>query len=195
MELVKKITDAGICAGYPSWSGEWINSFKEGKVVVAISGSFLASAMKEWMCQDLKGDWRVALVPGPTYALSDEMCAVIPDSIEKKRKLKAWKVIEFLCTHRYAQEELARSTAMLPVLASLYDQKFLEYEDPYFGGEHVNSIFANVLSKIPETFITQNDGIAMQWFYNALEMVVDEKKPVEVAYEFAKRKIREDVRK
>jgi hypothetical protein len=67
-------------------------------------------------------------------------------------------------------------------------------KDAYFGGEHAFSLYASVLDRAFETYVTRNDGIAWDLFDAALMEIDDEKLPVNNAYESAREEILEQMK-
>jgi len=190
LELCKKIRAAGIDANFPSWSGEWINSFKEGVVVTMFSGAWLGGHFKNWMAPDTAGDWRVDYPPGKTYASYGGSYIGIPEQTAKEKKGMAFIVLSYFCTNKDAQIITFKTTDAFPALTSVYNDPVMSEPVEFYGGQKVRLIFQDIGKNIPVQNVSEYDAIAVDIFNNAIKAVVDDGVPIDEAYNTAKQEIK-----
>lgn len=190
LKLTRAIRDAKIDANFPSWSGEWINSFKEGIVVTMFSGAWLGGHFKNWMAPNTAGDWRIDYPPGKAYASYGGSYIGIPEQTKADIKPFAWEVVKFLCTNPKAQITTFKTTDAFPALTTVYKDPVMAEPVEFYGGQKVRQIWADIGSKIPVQNVSEFDAIAVDIFNNAIKSVVDDKVPIDDAYNKAKQEIK-----
>ena len=189
LNLVDAVQNAGISAGYTPWSGEWINCFKENKVVTMISASWLGGHFKNWMAPDLAGDWRIAYLPGKTYSSYGGTYLGIPEQTDQSKKAKCFEIIQYLCTEPDAQLITMKTTDAFPALTTIYDDPIMDEPVEYYGGQKVRRIFVDIALNIPVQYPTKNDAVAMDIFNQAINAVISGTNSPDEAYEWAKKEV------
>jgi multiple sugar transport system substrate-binding protein len=190
LQLCKKIRESGIDANFPSWSGEWINSFKEGIVVTMFSGAWMGGHFKSWMCPDLAGDWRIDYPPGKIYASYGGSYIGIPEQTAAEKKSMSFEVMRHLCTSPEAQLITFKATDAFPALVTVFEDPVMSEPVEYYGGQKVRLIFQDIGKNIPVQNVSEYDAIAVDIFNNAIKAVVDDGVPVDEAYNTAKQEIK-----
>lgn len=186
LELVQSVRQAGIDANFTPWSGEWINGFKENKVVTMFSGAWLGGHFKNWMCPELSGDWRVTFPPGKTYSSYGGSYLAIPEQTDSTKKAVAWAVIKYLTTSPEAQLLTFKTTDAFPALTTVFSDAIMDEPVEYFGGQKVRQIYKEIGMNIPVQKVSEYDAIALDIFNKAIGAVISDNVPVEEAYESAK---------
>jgi len=172
LELVKNIREAGIDADLGAWSGPWIQAFPDGTVAAIANGAWWGGALKAWVATDLAGDWRVAYLPGKTYASQGGTYLSIPDQVPADKKAAAWEVIKYLTTSKNAQLMTFRAIDAFPALTSVYDDPIMSEPVEYFGGQKVREIYADIARNIPTAKVTEYDAAVLAIFGNAVTDVL-----------------------
>jgi multiple sugar transport system substrate-binding protein len=190
LQLCKQIRESGIDANFPGWSGEWINSFKEGIVVTMFSGAWLGGHFKNWMCPDLSGDWRVDYPPGKAYASYGGSYIGIPEQTMVDKKIMCFEVVKYFCTSPDAQLITFKTTDAFPALVTVFDDPVMSEPVEFYGGQKVRLIFQDIGKNIPVQNVSEYDAIAVDIFNNAIKAVVDDGVPVDEAYSTAKTEIK-----
>jgi len=187
--LVQAVRKSGIDANFTPWSGEWQNGFKENKVVTMFSGAWLGGHFKNWMCPELKGDWRVSYPPGKTYSSYGGSYLSIPEQTKAENKADCWEVVKFLCTSPEAQLLTFRTTDAFPALTTVFSDPVMNEPVEYFGGQKVRQIYQDIGKNIPVQKVSQWDAIALDIFNKAIGSVITDNVPVEQAYNTAKKEM------
>lgn len=185
LELVKEIRNAGIDGDLGAWSGPWIQSFPDGTVASIVNGAWFGGALKAWMAPDLAGDWRVAPLPGNTYAALGGTYLSIPEEVPAENKAAAWEVIKYLCTEPQAQLNTFREIDAFPALTTVYDDPVMNEPVDYFGGQRVRLIYADIARNIPSAEVSEYDAAVLALFSNAITDVLVNDVEVEDAYQNA----------
>ena len=185
LNLVKKVREAGIDGDLGTWSPPWLQAFADGTVAATINGAWFGGGLETWIAPDVAGDWRVTTIPGKSYASMGGSYFSIPQEVPADMKAAAWEVIKFLSTSETAQLASFREQSAFPVLQTLYDHPVMDEEVPYFGGQKVRQIFAEVAKNMPNDPVSEFDPIARAIFGNAITMVLVEGISPEEAYNSA----------
>jgi multiple sugar transport system substrate-binding protein len=193
LKLCRAIRDAKIDANFPSWSGEWINSFKEGVVVTMFSGAWFGGHLKNWMAPNTSGDWRIDYPPGKIYSSYGGTYIGIPEQTKKDIKPDAFEVVKFFCTNPDAQMTSFKTTDAFPALLTVYNNPVMSEPVEFYGGQKVRLIWADIEKNIPMQNVSEYDAIAVDIFNNAIKSVVDDKVLIDDAYNKAKQEIKNQI--
>jgi multiple sugar transport system substrate-binding protein len=193
LNLCKDIREAGIDANFPDWTGDWINSFREGSVVTTFSGASFGGYLESLLTPGAAGDWRVDYPPGKAYASYGGSYIGIPEQTGEEKQSIAWEVIKYFCTNPDAQMISFMTTDAFPALVPVFDNPVMLEPVDFYGGQKVNLIFQDIGKNIPEQNVSEYDYDAMDIFNNAIKAVVDDGVPVEEAYNTAKSEIKKQM--
>jgi len=189
LDLVNAVRTAGIDANFTPWSGEWINGFKEDKVVTMFSGAWLGGHFKNWMCPELAGDWRVSYPPAKTYSSYGGSYLSIPEQTDADKKNACWGIISYLTTSPEAQLLTFETTDAFPALTTVFSAPIMDEPVEYFGGQKVRQIYQDIARNIPVQNVSEYDAIALDIFNKSIGAVISDGIPVEQAYDEAKKEM------
>jgi multiple sugar transport system substrate-binding protein len=189
LDLVSAVRGSGIDANFTPWSGEWINGFKEDKVVTMFSGAWLGGHFKNWMCPELAGDWRVSYPPAKTFSSYGGSYLSIPDQTDEAKKLACWGIIAYLTTSEEAQLLTFETTDAFPALTTVFSAPIMDEPVEYFGGQKVRQIYQDIAKNIPVQNVSEYDAIALDIFNKSIGAVISDGVSVEQAYEEAKKEM------
>ncbi len=190
LDLVKKIREAGIDGDLGAWSGPWIQAFADGTVASIVNGAWWGGALKAWVASDLAGDWRVAPLPGGLYASQGGTYLSIPQQVPLENKAAAWEVIKYLTTTSHAQLSTFEQIDAYPALTTVYDDDIMNEDVPYFGGQKIRQLYADVANNIPSAKVSEYDAVVLAIFNNAVTDVLVNGSSSEDAYNKALNEIR-----
>jgi len=189
LNLVKDIREAGIDGDLGAWSGPWTQSFADGTVATMVDGAWFGGALKTWIAPKLAGDWRVTYLPGKTYAALGGTYLSIPEKVPADQKPAAWEVIKYLSTSPNAQLTTFKTIDAFPALTTVYNDPIMSEPVPYFGGQKVREIYADIAQNIPSAPVSEYDAAVLSIFGNAITDVIVNKVSTEDAYQNALSKI------
>lgn len=189
LTLVQAVRKAGIDANLAPSSDEWMKSFSENRVVTMFSGSWLGNDFRNWMCPELKGDWRISYPPARTYASYGGTYLSIPKATAEEKKADCWAVIKYLCTSPEAQLLSFRTTRAFPALTTVLSNPVMNEPVEYFGGQVIYKIFQDIVLNIPRQKVSEYDDMAVTIFRKAINAVISDNVSVEQAYNAAKKEL------
>jgi multiple sugar transport system substrate-binding protein len=189
LKLVKDIRSAGIDADIGAWTGPWVQGFADGTVATMVNGAWFGGGLKAWIAPDLAGDCRVSHLPGKTYAALGGTYLSIPEKVADEQKAAAWEVIKYLSTSPIAQLTTFAEIDAFPALTTVYDDPIMSEPVPYFGGQKIREIYADIARNIPSASVSEYDAAVLSIFGNAITDVVVNDVSTEDAYQTALSKI------
>ena len=182
LKIVKDIRNAGIDGDLGGWSGPWTQSFSDGTVCAIVNGAWWGGSLKTWVAPDLSGDWRVTYLPGKQYASQGGTYLAIPEFVPAEQKAAAWEVLKYLTTSPSAQLLTFKTIDAFPALTTVFSDPVMNEPVPYFGGQKVRQIYADVARNIPSAIVTEYDATALAIFGNAVTDVLVNGKSADEAY-------------
>jgi multiple sugar transport system substrate-binding protein len=192
LALVAKVKAAGVDGDLGAWSGPWSQAYLDGKVATAVNGAWFGGTLKSWLAPpaaDGTSPWRVAYLPGKMMASLGGTYLSIPQTVPGPRKLVAWEIIKYLTTSPNAQLITFKAIDAFPALTSVYKDKVMDEAVPYYGGQKVRQIFADVALHIPENKVSEYDAVILGIWNGAVNDVVNGKATPEAAYAAALKKV------
>ncbi len=173
--MAKRVKDAGLDLGITSWTNEWYEALREGKVATQLSGAWLLGHLKNWIAPKSVGLWGAAHLPNGIYGSWGGSFLAIPK--QSKHPAEAWRVIQYLVQ---ADTQLRGLTgiAAFPANAKTYDDKAFQEPIEYLKGQKARVLFAEIAKKIRATKPAKGDQIAVTIYQNALEEVIRQGKDV-----------------
>lgn len=192
LELMREMNNRGIHADYTSWSGEWINGFKENKVVLMASGNWFGNHLQNWMDQTPEhiGDYRIAPLPSGAKASYGGDYAGIPLATPGEKLDISMDIIEYLCTVEAAQISIMKTSGTMTTLTSLRDHPIMDETFDYFGGQAIRQVFRDIISEIPAQSVSEYDPIARDIYNKAIAEVIYEGIDPEKAYDDAVKEVK-----
>lgn len=185
LNLVKNIRGAGIDADLGGWSGPWIQAFPDGTVAAIVNGAWWGGTLKTWVAPDLSGDWRVAYLPGKVYASQGGTYLSIPQEVPVEQKAAAWEVLKYLASSPVAQVTTFKTIDAFPALTTVFEDPIMSEAVPYFGGQKVRQIYADIARNIPPMQVSEYDAAINAIFGNAVTDVLVNGKTAQQAYDTA----------
>jgi ABC-type sugar transport system, periplasmic component len=132
---------------YAPFSNEWFQAFNAGTVATLLAGAWMTGAFPAFIA-DGAGDWRVAQLPSHdgTRASAENGGSTHSVTAKSQNPALAAAFLRWISTDPAAFEAYP---AMFPsTVAELESDEFLGREDPYFGGQKVNEVFAASIEAI-----------------------------------------------
>jgi multiple sugar transport system substrate-binding protein len=192
LTLVQKVKAAGVDGDLGAWSGPWSQAYLDGKIASAVNGAWFGGTLKSWLAPpaaDGTSQWRVAYLPGKMMASLGGTYLSIPQTVPGPRKLVAWEIIKYLTTSANAQLTTFKAIDAFPALTSVYKDKVMDEPVPYYGGQKVRQIYADVALHIPENKVSEYDAVILGIWNGAVNDVVNGKAAPEAAYSAALKKV------
>jgi len=84
----------------------------------------------------------------------------------------SWRLIEHLYLSRAGLDARLAQTNILPPLIEQWSHPAFTSEDPFFGGQRVNALYADLATQVPRRYVTPVTGIAYQQLSVVLNQAV-----------------------
>lgn len=174
MEIVKKATDAGLISPFTPYSPEWQGAYTKGQIATALSGNWFGGLLKRAYATDQSGKWGVATAPaasGGTHAFDrgGDYIGILKTS---NNKAAAWAFIKWLVTSDQALQLQFEHDDLYPAWLPAGKASWMNYKDPYYDGENVNSVFAPVQADLTPIALDPHDPVASNAETTAVDNVV-----------------------
>lgn len=129
-----------------------------------IDGNTCALITPDWKTNDLKAyapelAGKLRMMPLPVFEPGDARTstwggtmAAIPR--HAKDPDASWRLIEFMYLSDEAREIRRAESSILPPLPEEFDRPEYRRPDPYFGGQPVDALYAELAAEIPERFVS-----------------------------------------
>ncbi len=176
LTLAKKVHDLGLDLGLTSWTNEWYEALREGKVATQLSGAWLLGHLKNWIAPKSAGLWGVSNLPAGIYGSWGGSFLAIPK--QSKNPAEAWRVIQYLVS-KETQLQGLKGIAAFPANTQTYSDKIFAEPVDYLKGQKARLLFADTAKKIRATKPFKGDQIAVTIYQNALEEVIRQGKDVQ----------------
>ncbi|MEO6012502.1 MAG: sugar ABC transporter substrate-binding protein [Devosia sp.] len=171
LKLVDKAADAGLISPFNLWSPEWQGAFGKGQIATIMSGNWMGGLLKRAFAPNDSGKWGVVAAPADStgnrsFNAGGDHIGILESS---KNKEAAWAFISWVVTDGQSLKEQYQNDDLYPAWAPAGKSDWINFEDPYYAGENVNSVFASVQANlIPATLNTKDNivGTAMQTAVN-----------------------------
>ncbi|MEG1605463.1 MAG: sugar ABC transporter substrate-binding protein [Clostridia bacterium] len=178
MSMVKKLYDAGITQSHGNWD-EYVATISQNKVACFAEAIWMAGTIKV-DAADAAGSWRVMDLPMLDETSTGAACnggslLAVPASSQSLEAAKAF--VEYAMTDPVEQED-GINNGFYPSYIPSYDIPAFQQEDPFFGGQNINSVFAAIGQKIPFVNYTQNFGETADTMKNAVAQILLDGKDV-----------------
>ena len=193
-ELAKAVRTAGVDANVNTWTSEWTEAYKQGKFATQFSGAWMTGHLNNWLNPEQKGNWRVAQLPGGSFASWGGSFYAIPS--KTANKAAAWEFIKYLTLNK-EQQLLAFSEvdAYPSLLEAQADKAALDKQIDYLGGQQARQIWKVAADKVPAINVDKYDVIASEIVGAELDNVLNKNKDIKQATADAEKQIVRRVRR
>lgn len=173
-ELVGEFAEAGLISPFSAWTPEWQGAFARGQLASVTYGNWFGGLLKRAYATEDDGLWRVTFAPAApngvrAFNSGGDYIGVVrgtdnPDA--------AWAFATFIVSNARALEQQYQSDDLYPAYLPATESDWINFEDPYYGGQNVNEIFAEVQSSMVPFTLNEADSIALPAIQTAVDNVV-----------------------
>jgi multiple sugar transport system substrate-binding protein len=180
-ELSRQVRLNKLDAKVSTWSNEWSEGFKRGRLATQLSGAWLAGHLNNWLAPDTKGLWRALQLPEASFVAYGGTFLSIARGAPGEHKALAWELIQLLTLNRELQLAAFKSQDAFPSLVSTYDDPFFEQPIPFLGGQQARVMWREAARNIKAVTVHKQDAFAGEVIDTELDKVLDHAKPVATA--------------
>lgn len=169
LTLLKTIKDKGLLDNVKGWDGR-VTATKDGKSAMHPEAVWWIGTLTSEM-PELKGKFGV--VPLPVFAdgeapTSNNGGSTLAVPSQAKNPALAEAFVKWLLTDDANQVSMMKNEGLFPSYLPALKDPFFHQADPYFGGEKVYELFADLTAKIPAINYTQDYAKATDIVANAV---------------------------
>ncbi|WP_428939280.1 ABC transporter substrate-binding protein [Fontivita pretiosa] len=151
-----------IAAEAAGGTGVWTNDALAGNLCAFITPDWRIFHFRRFTPQ-LEGKLRMRPLPrfdptdAPTSTWGGTMIGITRDS---RNHDDAWKLIKFLYLSDTGMDALEQTFGILPPVVQRWDEPFYHQPDPFFGGQKILELYADLARQIPPRYVTPVTAIA-----------------------------------
>ncbi|MEV4257437.1 sugar ABC transporter substrate-binding protein [Spirillospora sp. NPDC049652] len=168
MTVLKQLSDKGLVDWARGWDAT-VTSSKTGKSATtpqaAWWGGTLTGEMKE-----MSGKWGVFPLPAFEQGgvrTSNNGGSLLTVTSQTKNPKTAWAFTEFMLANSANQVSMLKNEGLFPAFLPALKDPLVQQADPYFGGQPVNKVFADLLPSVPPIEYTKDGAKATQLVWSA----------------------------
>ncbi|MGL5720930.1 MAG: ABC transporter substrate-binding protein [Brevinema sp.] len=164
LELIRRLRDEGVLVDTVNWTGG-IQALKNGTVAVSVTGGWWGGTMKD-QAPEHAGKWRIMRMPAfpgeNVTASSLGGSTLMVSASDPVRKAASVEFVKFALLNADMQYAMYSKYGLFPSYIPTYDKPEFSEADPYFGGQNVNAIYAEVIPTIPPVIYNSKDYGALR---------------------------------
>lgn len=151
----QKLIQDDLVAVDPNFTDSWYQGLSNGKYAGWLTAAW-GPVFLQGTASDTAGLWRAA--PLPQYAAGEEVSANLGGSSDavlkgSKNPIAAAKLAEFINTDSRTTSQFNTEQSLFPASTDLLESAdFLAVESPFYGGQKVNALFADVSDTVDAEF-------------------------------------------
>lgn len=161
LEKVKEAADAGMISPFTAWSPEWQGAFQRGQLATALYGNWFGGLLKRAYATDQEGKWAVTQVPGVdgkrSFNSGGDYIGILEGSQNKEA---AWAFIHWVVTNDESLKQQYQNDDLYPAFTPAGSADWINFDDPYYGGQNVNEVFAPVQAEMTPFTLNALDPVA-----------------------------------
>ncbi|MDR3472127.1 MAG: extracellular solute-binding protein [Devosia sp.] len=172
LELVKKAADAGEISPFAAWTPEWQGAFSKGQLATVMYGNWFGGLLKRAYSVPDIGKWSIAAAPASNGSRSfnsgGDYIGILQTS---QNKPAAWAFIRWLVTNDQSLKQQFQNDDLYPAYMPAGKTAWMNFADPYYGGENVNTVFAPVQANLVPFVLNPLDPVATTAMRTAIDNV------------------------
>ena len=149
LEKVKEAADAGMISPFAAWTPEWQGAFQRGQLATVLYGNWFGGLLKRAYAADQAGKWSVTTAPAVdgkrSFNGGGDYIGILEAS---QNKPAAWAFVNWLVTNDESLKQQYQGDDLYPAWVPAGKADWLNFEDPYYGGQNLNSVFAPVQAEM-----------------------------------------------
>ncbi|EAR51869.1 sugar transport system (sugar-binding protein) [Oceanicola granulosus HTCC2516] len=173
-DLVGEFAEADLISPFSAWTPEWQGAFARGQFASVIYGNWMGGLLKRAYSTEDAGKWRVTFAPAApngvrAFNMGGDYMAVLAGTDNPEA---AWAFVTFVVSDPASLEQQYQQDDLYPAFAPATESDWINFADPYYGGQNVNEFFAEVQEKLVPLTLHPLDSIAQSAMQTAVDNVV-----------------------
>ena len=177
-QLAQQSRQLGLDAIVDTWRNDWSEHLRRGRLATELSGAWMAGQMAHSVAPGTKGLWRVAQLPGQSFAGWGGTYYSIPRRSDPAKKALAWSLIQYLTLNRDLQLQGFKSQDAFPALLSAHEDPFFDEPVEFLGGQRARQLWREAARRIPARPLHRQNKFAEEVVNGELDNVLIYGKPI-----------------
>jgi ABC-type glycerol-3-phosphate transport system substrate-binding protein len=190
VEYARKAHAAGLTSPFEQWSQEWGAAVQSGAVATYLIGNWFGGIAKSVYAPKAKGKWGVTFAPAydgnPAFNSGGDFIGVLESSDNKST---AWEFVKFVTQDPDSLEMMYTANDLYPAWKPSLEEAWMNKADPYYAGQNVNKVFAEVSKHMKAPITNPNDAAAVDALTDAVADIVKGKAQTKDALAAAKSRV------
>lgn len=177
-EVARELRRRKLDARITTWSNEWAESLKRGRLATELSGAWLVGQLSNWVAPQTQGLWRAAQLPGGAHVAYGGAFYAIPRRSTPSHKALAWEFIQLMTLDRERQMLALKQYDAFPALLECHDDPFFEEPVAFLGGQRARLLWRDAAQRIGATPVHKQNAFADEVVGSELDNVLDRNKSI-----------------
>jgi ABC-type glycerol-3-phosphate transport system substrate-binding protein len=191
LQVVDEAADAGLISPFAMWSPEWQGAFGRGQIATIMSGNWFGGLLKRAFAPDDDGKWGVAAAPADStgnrsFNAGGDHIGILETSQNKEA---AWAFISWVVTDGESLKQQYQNDDLYPAWTPAGTTDWINFADPYYDGQNVNEVFAQVQANLIPATLNTDDSVVSAAMQTVVNNIVQGVSTPEQALEQAKAEV------
>lgn len=165
-DTAMQVQQLGLSSNVDRYTNDWNAVISNGSVASFVGAVWMKEILQE-AAPTTKGEWRVARTPGGDSNNGGSFLAITKASSHPK---EAYEVIKWL-ENPTNQLTAYKAIQLFPSATSTLDASAMNSNEPFYGGENTNTVFAAAAKNIPNFYLSADQGTVDTEMQNGLKLV------------------------
>lgn len=180
-ELAREIRRARLDARIGTWSSEWAEALRRGRIATELGGAWMVGQLNKWVAPKTAGLWRAAQFPEKTFVPYGGAFYAIPRRSDPRRKALAWDFIRMLTLDPGLQAAAFKGYDAFPALIETHEDPFFDEALPFLGGQPARLLWREAARRMAAAPVHKQNGFADEVIGTELDNVLDRGKSIAAA--------------
>jgi len=180
-ELAREIRRARLDARIGTWSSEWAEALRRGRIATELGGAWMVGQLNKWVAPTTAGLWRASQFPEGTFVPYGGAFYAIPRRSDPARKALAWDFIRMMTLDPALQAAAFKGYDAFPSLIATHEDPFFDEPLPFLGGQRARLLWRDAARHMAAAPVHKQNGFADEVIGTELDNVLDRGKPIPTA--------------
>ncbi|MFN7727412.1 MAG: ABC transporter substrate-binding protein [Rubrivivax sp.] len=186
-EVAREVRRQGLDAKVVTWSNDWAESLRRGRLAVELSGAWMVGQLSNWVAPQTVGLWRAAHLPEGANAGYGGTFYAIPRRANPAHKALAWQFIQLMTLNRERQLAAFKGFDAFPALLETHDDAFFDEPVTFLGGQRARGLWREAARRIAAAPTHKQNNFAGEVVNSELDQVLQRGKDIATALGDAQR--------
>lgn len=160
LELLGRIYKDGLAHESVPWEEPWYGAIRDGTVATVIGAAYLDGFLRNWIAPQSAGQWGVAPLPawskGAGVRTSNDGGTSLAIPKRSKQTEAARVFVQFMLARKESQLNMLQKHDAFPALEDVYSDPYFDQPVPFYAGQAILRVFADLARDIPAWRYTED---------------------------------------